>query len=142
MAQLPQLQGDAFLYQTLEGVEFDVVGGEVKRTAGIDTTVYLALLGGNYDGSDWWANQLMDEPAQRLPSCAQYVSNGSPLSASVLPDYKRGIEANLKPQQEAGVLGDFDITLFIESHKRLNVKLDFKGDESLEYAVNWTYTVE
>lgn len=113
-------QGDIILYQSVDGGEITVTGGIVEMDGGLQTTVYLALFGGNYgdDGSfdtnkSWWANLLDTDTALHYRSETQFLLKSIPSTSNNL----RRIEA--ATLRDTQYLLDLSIASAVESTARI-----------------------
>lgn len=87
---------DVRLFQTEDGGEIEVVGGQIELGDGLETAVYLSLFGGNDDDSglagddskQWWGNLGETEVARKYRSFTQYLLRALPL----IPNNLRRIE--------------------------------------------------
>lgn len=83
---------DAQLYQTDDGGEIRLEGGDLVVDDGLATAVYLSMFGGNDEDNasdatkseEWWGNLVEGEPTRRYRSRTQHVLKSMPLSTGNL----------------------------------------------------------
>lgn len=82
---------DVWMFQTNDDGNIYPLDGDLYRTDGLETAVYLSLYGGNADddGSEgnrlaWWGNDGLEDAAQRMTSRFQNLVEGLPLSSGNL----------------------------------------------------------
>lgn len=106
-------QGDVLLAQTDDGGDMTVENGLVEMTAGIETTVYLSLFGGDEDGLTWWGDD-------SYTSNLQIALTTLPLITGNLVRFEQAAELDLA---DLGV--QTDITASIPALNRLRITIDF-----------------
>lgn len=87
---------DVRLYQTDDGGEIDVIGGQEQMADGLGTACYLSLFGGNErdsgltadDSKQFWANLVEDDPNARYRSKTQALLT----SLTLIPANLRALE--------------------------------------------------
>jgi phage gp46-like protein len=87
---------DVRLFQTEDGGEIELVGGQIALDEGLDSAVFLSLFGGNDDdgGLDgdklkqWWGNVDELDETRKYRSLTQYLLRSLPL----IPNNLRRIE--------------------------------------------------
>jgi phage gp46-like protein len=87
---------DVRLFQTEDGGEIELVGGQITLDEGLDSAVFLSLFGGNDDDSgldgdkprQWWGNVDELDEARKYRSLTQYLLRSLPL----IPNNLRRIE--------------------------------------------------
>lgn len=136
--------GDVKLSQTDNGGDINVNAGVIAMSGGLETCAYLALFGGNNDGSNWWGNK--GEIAER-----QYVSKTQTLLRS-LP-----ITSGNLLQIEDAILSDLaffidlkiastvtvEVTIPAVNTVSITVRINAEGVESeFNFTENWKASIE
>lgn len=132
---------DVYLFQTLDDGDITTERGDIERTAGLETAVYLSLFGGNEadNGSEatrdaqWWGNVGLTDPEQRQVSRTQYLlRNGPPSLASLIP-LERAVARDLAwlPKDLA-----LDVSASLPALNRVKLVVTI-GAETYEFIEDW-----
>jgi phage gp46-like protein len=104
MNGLQEFEGDAMLYETLDGGDLMVDNGLFISENRFSTAVYLSLFGGNKtdpgkvkNNGEWWGNKLNGiTESEKLRSRFQYIINGLPMSVKNIKEAETAAEMDLK----------------------------------------------
>lgn len=150
-APLTDQQGDVRLTQTSGAGEIVVVGGVVEMTAGLETSAYLSLFGGNDDDDgtqesnlQWWGNTDELDPAKKYRAETQFLINGLPTTSANLLLIEQAANRDLGWMLTEGVASSVDIVATIPTLNRLDITVTItaEGDEStFKFSQNWKASV-
>lgn len=112
---------DVYITETGNGGDLQLTGSDMVTVSGFENMIYLALFGGNTEGSylrtrsaaqqdlSWWGNSLMpDTPSQQFNSDTERTLRSTPLTSSG------------RVLIEAAVYRDLD---FMRAFAEINVKV-------------------
>ena len=134
---IPQNQTrDVWMFQTTDDGQVYPLDGDLVRTDGFETALYLTWFGGNQgdDGSPsnraaWWGNVDVQEPAQAMVSRYQFLAESSPLTSANLIRLR---DAALQDAQWLIDLGlTIDIDVRIEGVDRLALQVTVNNESFL-----------
>lgn len=93
---------DVWMYQTFDDGNVYVLEGDLYRTDGLETAVYLSLYGGNPDDNGtegnrlgWWGNDGQEDPARQMVSRFQNMLEGAPLTSGNILRFEDAAAADL-----------------------------------------------
>ncbi|BAV81062.1 hypothetical protein [Vibrio phage CKB-S1] len=132
---LPEVgERDVWLYQTTDDGNVLPQEGDLYRTDGLETAVYLSLYGGNPEDNGstgnrqaWWGNQGLEDPAQAMTSRFQNLVEGIALSSGNL------LRIEDAAAQDLAWLEDLGFTVRVSSRltklNRLELTVNIDGDQ-------------
>jgi hypothetical protein len=136
-------QGDVKLFQTDDDGEITVIDGIVEMSGGLETTVYLALFGGNEDddGRDenvhnWWGNLDENEPAKQYRSETQNLIESIPATTFNLKRVEDAANRDLA-FMTPDIATTVDVSVTIPALNRVKFTITINGDETVEFVENW-----
>lgn len=142
-----QQNGDVKLIQTNNNGDFDVVNGLIEMDGGLQTTVYLALFGGNLDDDksdqnkfNWWGNIGETEKSKQYRSETQYLVQALPATSSNLKRIEDAIQRDLNFLLTEKIATSFDVNVTIPQVKwlQIDILVNAEGDESeFTFFANW-----
>ncbi|AAQ96488.1 hypothetical protein [Vibrio phage VP16T] len=125
---------DVWMFQTVDDGNVYPVNGDLYRTDGLETAVYLSLYGGNPEdnGQDanrlgWWGNANQEEPARQMVSRFQHLVEGIPLTSGNLQRLEDAATADLEWLSELGY--DVRTSGRLTGKDRLQMTINIDGDE-------------
>ncbi|AAQ96552.1 hypothetical protein [Vibrio phage VP16C] len=125
---------DVWMYQTVDDGNVYPVNGDLYRTDGLETAVYLSLYGGNPEdnGQDanrlgWWGNADQDDPARQMVSRFQHLVEGIPLTSGNVQRLEDAAAADLEWLSSLGY--DVRTSGRIAGKDKLHMTINIDGDE-------------
>jgi len=111
---------DVYFHNTEDGGDISMTNDIIDMNAGLETSVYLSLFGGNEDdpgGADeskaWWGNALETDPSKKYRSETQYLLRSIPAVSANLVRIAGAVNRDLAPLVEAGVLVEPEVSVGI-----------------------------
>lgn len=139
-------QGDVKLFQTVDGGDINVVNGVVDMSGGLETTVYLALFGGNEDddGSkdnihSWWGNK-EEITEKQYHSRTQYLLKSLPVTSNNLVHIEDAVVLDLAYLIDLKIASSVDVVVIIPALNSININVSIiaNGVESeFNFTENW-----
>lgn len=136
-------QGDVKLIQTVDGGEISIVNGVTEMSGGLETSVYLALFGGNEDddGSNdnvfsWWGNK-GKVLAEQYHSKTQYLLQSLPATSSNLLLLEDAVLLDLAYLTDLNIASSVEVTISIPTVNAVNIKIIIEA-EGIETEFNFT----
>lgn len=139
-------QGDVRLFHTDDGGEIEVVEGLVSMGGGLETAVYLSLLGGNEqdstrdgDPANWWGN-LTEQPERQYRSQFQYLLARLPAIPASLRRLEDAALRDLAWMEPAGAADSVSASASIPGLNRVRMTIDIEagdGTTRLAFEANW-----
>ncbi len=135
-------QGDVHLCQTDNDGDITVVDGIIEMRDGIETTVYLALFGGNNNDSggtsrQWWGNLSENEPAKRYTSETQYLLETIPPISSNRQRIEDAIRRDLQFLLTEGIATTIEVSATLPSINNILIDVQI-DDERLSFTEDWS----
>lgn len=120
---------DLLLIETGNGGDLKITGSDLEVILGLENMPYISMFG----GSDWWANDLITEPTQRMQSQTEEALLNNALNSSGRLNIIRAIEADLaylKEETGAVILVDASIV----NPDRLDISITINGQQ---FFIQW-----
>ncbi len=125
---------DVWMYQTTDDGNIYPEDGDLYRTDGLETAVYLSAYGGNVadDGSEgnrlaWWGNDSLEDRAQRMTSRFQHLVDGIPLTSGNILRLEDALAADLAWLGDIGY--PVEVSGRIVGINRLKMTVNVDGEE-------------
>jgi phage gp46-like protein len=144
-------QGDVKLSQTVDGGDISVVNGVIEMSGGLETSVYLALFGGNEDddGSDknifsWWGNK-EDMPENQYHSKTQFLLKSLPATSNNLLLIEDAVILDTKYLIELKIASSVNVEVSIPKINAINIKIIIEADgveTEFNFTENWKIEVK
>lgn len=144
-------QGDVKLVQTLDGGDVEITNGVTEMSGGLETSVYLALFGGNEDDDgrkdnvfSWWGNR-GEVQENQYHSRTQNLLQTLVATSSNLVKVKDAATLDLSYLIELKIASSVDIFVSIPKLNSINIKviIEANGIESdFSFTENWKATIE
>lgn len=119
---------DLLLIETGNGGDLLLTGKDLEVVTGYENMPYIAMFG----GADWWANDLIIDPTQRMQSQTEAALLSNALTSAGRVNIIRAIEADLAFLKDEGA--KITVTATITSPDRLEVLINIDGEEIY---MNW-----
>jgi phage gp46-like protein len=129
---------DASLFNTPEGGEIDLTGGDVALDTGLMTAVYLTLFGAD---EPWWGD-IGEAPERRYPGKTGALVQALPLSAANLRRVEKTAEADLATLVPPGVISSARVVATIPAVNTLQLAVDVNGEPLIVFEIAWTRELE
>lgn len=126
-------EGTVKLIHTINDGDVILKDGLLCRDGGLETMVYLSLFGGNESGDQWWGNRIEDVPERKYFSETQKLLASLPLTVNNLSRINNAVKKDLEAVDAVK-----EIETSIIDIKTVKIKILLIGDQSVEFAVNWT----
>lgn len=143
-------QGDVLLYQTNDGGEITLQGGQIVFTGRFDTAVYLSLFGGNMEDDgrqgnpyNWWGNLSELDPSNQYRSETQNLLRGIPATSGNLRRIEDAVARDLAWLKTVKAVSSISVAVVVPALNRVKITVDIEanGQESrFEYVENWKAT--
>jgi phage gp46-like protein len=140
-------QGDIALRQTVDGGDITLIDGFIEMSGGLETAVYLSLLGGNEQDEgrlnnplQYWGNFIEDLPERQYRSRFQHLLASLPAVSSNLRRLEDAALLDLKWMLDTRVVTETFVTLALVSADRVQATIEINADEGrirLEFWANW-----
>lgn len=140
-------QGDVFSFQTDDGGDVIIENGTTQLTAGLETTVYLSMFGGNEQdpgGQDkkftWWGNLSETDVSRQYRSETQYLLKSLPVTSGNLKRIENAALRDLSWMLSGGVASDLSVYASIPARNRVTITavIEARGERSeFTFAANW-----
>lgn len=128
MADLAQ-QGDVLLVQSLDGGEIILEDGLVQMNGDLNTSIYLALFGGNIedtgadnDPNEYWGNALETDANFKYRSETQYILRSLPPTSFNLSRLQQAAVRDMQYLINIGVAESVDAVATIPELNKLNLE--------------------
>lgn len=142
-------EGDVYLFNTLDGGEINEVDGVIEMNGGLETTVYLALFGGNEhdsgqtqdDRKQYWGNALEIDENNKLRSRTQHIIAGLPATSSNLNKVEEAAELDTAYLVSIGAADSVRAEASIPDLNKLKLILyvEVEGEvHTFKYIENWS----
>ena len=131
---------DVLLFQTTDDGEIIVENGTVKLSAGLETSAYLSLFGGDEDGGNWWGNIDELDPANQYHSKTQTLLQSIPAIPNNLLRIEDAAKSDLKWFIDKKVASSIEVSASIPALNKIKlvIKITANGKEStFEFTENW-----
>lgn len=139
-------QGDVKLFQTNNDGDISVVNGITEMSGGLETSVYLALFGGNEkdDGSNnnvfsWWGNK--DEVLEnQYHSKTQFLLKSLPITSSNLLLIEDAILLDLQYLIDLKIASTVNVEVSISKVNFVNIKIIIEAngvETEFNFTENW-----
>jgi len=131
-------QGDVKLFQTDDGGDISVIDGIVEMSGGLETSVYLALFGGNENDNGaqlsadkWWGNN-SEVSERQYVSKTQFLLQSIPVNSANLRRLEDAAKNDLKYLLDLKIASSVEVFASLPSinYVNLNVKIQAQGIES------------
>ena len=132
---------DVRLFQTPDGGDIAIEGGQLDMTPGLDTAVYLSLFGGNVDGVEWWGNLGETEPGRRYIGETQRILQTLPGIPANLLRLEDAARRDLKWMLDTGAATEIEAVARIPALNSVLLSVTINGDTTLEFSENWKASV-
>ena len=116
---------DVKLFQSDNGGEIKVIGGQVEMVGGLESAAYIAM----FSGKKWWGGKLGGETGELLKSL--------PATSSNLNRVRDAIKRDL-----AFLEADLIVDLRITGLNKIEIKINVNGVDDWVYRLNWGYDFE
>lgn len=137
-------QGDLYIYQTPDGADITIMNGVAEMDAGLRTSAYLALFGGNEqdDGISetplqYWGNFIEDDPNEHLRSRTQYLLRGLPATSGNLVKIEEAAQQDLQYLIDIRAATSVTAVASMPAPKKLKLAITILA-EGLESSFNFT----
>lgn len=139
---------DAQLYQSDDGGEVRLEGGDLVVDDGLATSVYLSLFGGNLDDNasdatkhlQWWGNLVEGEPTRHYRSRTQNVLQALPLSTSNLVKVHDAVLSDLAWMIDTGLSSGVAARVTIPARNTVKIEARLEVDGAVipfEFVKPW-----
>lgn len=131
---------DVLLFQTDDDGEIIVENGIVKLSAGLETSAYLSLFGGDEDGGNWWGNIDELDPANQYNSKTQTLLQSIPAIPNNLLRIEDAAKSDLKWFIDKKVASSIEVLASIPALNKIKLVINItaNGKEStFEFTENW-----
>ena len=113
---------DVLIMETGNGGDLKLTGNDLEVVQGLENMPYLAMFG----GADWWANDLISGPTQRMMAQTEQALKDNTLSSAGRLNIIRAIEADLSfLKDETGAEITVDATMAVD---RLDIMISINGE--------------
>lgn len=139
-------QGDVLLYQTNDDGDIIVENGITQMSAGLETSAYLSLFGGNEgdDGSEnstnqWWGN-IGELESYKLRSRTQYLLNTLPATSQNLLRIEKAVASDLEWMITETVASSISVSVSIPGLNRVLIEVSIEADGNptdFKFYENW-----
>lgn len=138
---MSEQQGDVRLVQTNDDGDIDVVNGIVAMDGGLETSVYLAMFGGNEDDStsSWWGNSGELE-VNKYHSVTQELLQSLPATSCNLLRIEDAVNTDLAYLTSEKIASLVEVTITIPELNRINIKVVINADgieSEFNFTENW-----
>jgi len=140
-------QGDVVLRQTINDGEISVVDGIVAMDGGLETSVYLALFGGNEDDTgtvndpnEWWGNRLETDEARTYRSATQNLLKSLPVTAANLLRLTGAVKTDLQYLLDENIASSVSAAVTIPALNKVQINIDIEAqgvESSFEFVAVW-----
>lgn len=131
-------QGDLYLFPTEQGGNIKITDGEPVMDQGLETAVYISLLGD--DGTGWFGNEYLNNAQKITSQFAQFIQSNALTSASILTAEEKALQ-DLQWMLDEGISDDNNVTISIIDRNRVNVLVEIYADGNRisvnEFQLNW-----
>ena len=140
-------QGDVLLQQTNDDGEITVTNGVVEMTGSFETAGYLSLFGGAEDddgrednAATWWGNRDETDPARRMVSETQHLTQSLPATSANLRKIEDAAKRDLAWFVNTGIANTLEVEVSIPALNRVSitVTIEAQGEETeFTFTENW-----
>ena len=140
-------QGDVLLCQTNDLGDIEVEDGIVTMSGGLETAVYLSILGGNIedDGLEnnqftWWGNLMETDSAFKYVSETQRILTALPAVSRNLLLVEQAILRDLQWMLDNKVASNIAVTVTLPQINRVGISVDIEADgleKNFNFTENW-----
>jgi phage gp46-like protein len=136
MRNVQDFEGDALLYETVDGGELKVDDGIFVSDKQFSTAVYLSLFGGNKDDSskiknnkEWWGNMLNGiYENEKLKSRFQYIITGFPMTVKTIKEAEKAVFIDLEWFIKDKIADEINVYSQTAGKNRFNLNVEIKKD--------------
>lgn len=121
---------DLMLYETGDGGDLQLNGGNLSITTGVENEPYISM----YGGADWWGNNLLI-PTQPFLATTEKVLREVALNSSGRIRVQQAVDADLLPLKNSIAGTTITTTVTITNDNRLSIYIDIDG-QSFYYLWN------
>ena len=118
--------GDVLLFQTLNGGNINIENGIVQMTEGLETAVYMSL----FSPEDWFCNEAVDTPEEKLSSQTEQVINNKPQSSKNYQLLVQAVESDLKWLVSNGNANSVSASVSSGGLNRVMISITIEQDSS------------
>ena len=142
-------QGDIKLFQTSNDGDIFIENGIAEMSGGLETSVYLALFGGNildYGGQEnkynWWGNLEEQDKSKVYRSETQVLLESLPATSNNLLRLKDAVLRDLEFLIDIGASTDIEVNIRIPALNRVQIEINIENnatEQKLIFNENWKY---
>ena len=134
--------GDLGLFNIPDGGEIGCVDGQPLLDGGFDTAIFISLFSGALE--DWWANSLINEPAEKTGGRFEKMIEAIPLIPAKLPEIQQSIEIDLQWFIDVGIAKSVEVTLQIVAVNilRIYILTELEDESSITTYFNFNWNVQ
>lgn len=152
MNLLNTFEGDALLFETVDGGELAIENGLFVSDTRFSSAVYLSLLGGNQDdpgkvenNKTWWGNRLDSVTKnEKLVSRFQAIITGLPMTVKNIREVETAAETDLQWFKDEKIADEITATIKCTGKHEFNLIIEilkdtrtvFENIYSLQWGVN------
>jgi phage gp46-like protein len=152
MNPLNTFEGDALLFETVDGGELAIENGLFVSDTRFSSAVYLSLLGGNQDdpgkvenNKTWWGNRLDSVTKnEKLVSRFQAIITGLPMTVKNIREAEAAAELDLQWFKDEKIADEINATIKSTGKHEFNLTIEiledittiFENTYSLQWGVN------
>ncbi len=140
---MSEQQGDVKLVQTVDAGEVNIVNGVIEMSGGLETSVYLALFGGNEDDDghndnifSWWGNK-EETIEKQYRSKTQHLLQSLPLTSSNLLRIEDAVISDLAYLIDLKIASSVNVVVMIPALNSININIVIQAD-GIETEFNFT----
>ncbi len=147
MNTLDTQQGDVDLFQISDDGEIFVEGGQVAMSGGLETSVFLALFGGNEDdqsrendNKSWWGNLLETGENEQYRSETQNLLQSLALTSANIQRVESAARRDLRYLINDAIASEVTVRATIPALNKicLEINVNAAGEEStFRFVANW-----
>jgi phage gp46-like protein len=145
MSGTQNFEGDALLYETVDGGELKIDDGIFVFDKQFLTAVYLSLFGGNKDDSgkiknnkEWWGNMLNGiYENEKLKSRFQYIITGFPMTVKTIKEAETAALVDLEWFTKEKIADEINIYGQAAGKNRFNLNIEIKKDKRTLFKNNY-----
>ena len=140
-------QGDIVLRQTTDDGEISVTGGIVAMDGGLETSVFLALFGGNEDDAgatndpnQWWGDRLETNPARTYRSATQNLLRSLPITAANILRIAGAVKTDLQYLLDENIATSVSSVVSVPALNKVQITVNIVAagvESSFEFVAVW-----